>query len=478
MKKKILGIMLSLIMVFSISGTIMNVNAKEENKAGEEIDIIFNQDFEIKELVPEQIVDFVVPQLNQTFKNESQIDLENAEVLQEDMATTFSTKAVSAGRVTDYLTATGDSKIYQLDLQPGIYLQAQLSQPKNAGLDYDVYILDASGEILSASEYYTNINGLSGTLPEAVGYITGGTATARYYIYVNSSQGGSINEAFTLEYSVSNACDNYEIDENAAQALAFTFGIDGAYINSRNLSSPIDNDWYLITIPENRNYDKIRMLVNTESSNTCGMEVYKNIASSGFKMQKQNLSSNQLSVSTGTYYVRILNQKTIEDFNDNDIKNYVFNITPILRPDKIIITDLNGTEGLNKVVNYGSFGRHFRTETGTVTVSGYVTVTDNITGIVYGIPYISVDAAYYNPYWDANQTPDFAYIENSGNTDSQGRFNIGLNLPKAVGANTFDSGTSYHYFDDCLIKVNVSDKNSISDNETIFHLAYTIWHPF
>ena len=98
----------------------------------------------------------------------------------------------------------------------------------------------AEGNILTGSDYYTYINGTAGTLPEALGYITSGD-TATYYLYVLASEGGSVSESFTLDYSVSTACDSYEIDESVRQALAFTYGAGGAYIESRNLSSPIDN---------------------------------------------------------------------------------------------------------------------------------------------------------------------------------------------------------------------------------------------
>lgn len=479
MKKRILSFLLTGMLLIGIGGSNMVVCAEEAYSEGEDASIIFNQDIEIKELIPEEVVDFTALYSNEAPRQDGfDINVEGIELLEESKATTFSSRAVSAGRVSGYLSATGDAKIYQLDLQPGIFLQAQLTQPDNAGLDYDLYILDAAGEALAYSEYYTNINGMGGTLPEATGYITTGTETATYYLYVHSSQGGSINESFTLEYSISNACDSYEIDDNASQALGFTFGVSGAYINFRNLSSPVDNDWYVINIPSSRAYDKIKMTVTTASSNTCGIEVYKNIATSGFKMTKQNLSGNQLSVSAGTYFVRIFNQKTIEEYNEDDIQNYTLDITPILRPDAIVITDLSGTEGLNKVVSYGSFGKHFRTEKGKVTVSGYVTVTDSATGELYGIPYTSVDATYYNPYWDANNTPDYAYVTNSSYTDSDGRFNVEINLPNAVGANMYDVGTSYHYFDDCLIKANVSSYQSIYDSEVIFHLSQVSWHPF
>ena len=104
-------------------------------------------------------------------------------------------------------------------------MQAQLTTPANAELDYDLYLLDAEGNILKGSDYFTYINGTSGTLPEALGYITSGDE-ATYYLCVLSSVGGSVSESFTLDYSISTACDPYEIDENVREALAFTYGTD------------------------------------------------------------------------------------------------------------------------------------------------------------------------------------------------------------------------------------------------------------
>lgn len=83
---------------------------------------------------------------------------------------------------------------------------------------------------------------------------------------VLASEGGSVSESFTLDYSVSTACDSYEIDESVRQALAFTYGAGGAYIESRNLSSPIDNDWYVITVPSSRIYDKLKISASSISA--------------------------------------------------------------------------------------------------------------------------------------------------------------------------------------------------------------------
>lgn len=52
----------------------------------------------------------------------------------------------------------------------------------------------------------------------------------------------------------------------------------------------------------------------------------------------------------------------------------------------IVITDLKGSEGLNKVVNYPGYGAHFRTQgSGTLTVYGVLTATDSSTGVTYAV---------------------------------------------------------------------------------------------
>jgi len=48
----------------------------------------------------------------------------------------------------------------------------------------------------------------------------------------------------------------------------------------------------------------------------------------------------------------------MENFDDLDIQNYKLSITPILKATGIVITDLKGSEGLNKVVNYPGYGDH------------------------------------------------------------------------------------------------------------------------
>ncbi len=309
-----------------------------------------------------------------------------------------------------------------------------------------------------------------------MGYVTSGD-TATYYLYVLASVGGSVSEAFTLDYSVSTACDSYESDESVREALAFTYGIGGAYIESRNLSSPIDNDWYKITVPSQRIYDKLKITAITSSVNTCSVEVYQNVAPNGYQMRRVS-SGNVIPVSTGTYYIRVSNAKTVENFDDMDIQNYKLSITPILKATDIVITDLNGSEGMNKVVNYPGFGAHFRTKgSGTLTVYGVLTAKDSSTGITYAVQGQQINGLYYSPAWENNNTSANATRRGTGTTDSSGKFTINISLPPGIGVNSYYASASTHYFDVCGVSVSLSEDSNISDSQTIFHLAYTMYHP-
>lgn len=59
-----------------------------------------------------------------------------------------------------------------------------------------------------------------------------------------------------------------------------------------------------------------------------------------------------------------------------------------------------------------------------------------------------------------------------------GKFEIDISLPPGIGVYSYYGSTSTHYFDICGVSVSPSDDSSISASETIFHLAYTMYHPF
>ena len=77
-----------------------------------------------------------------------------------------------------------------------------------------------------------------------------------------------------------------------------------------------------------------------------------------------------------------------------------------------------------------------------------------------------------------NNTSANAIRRGTGTTDSSGKFEIDISLPPGIGVYSYYGSTSTHYFDICGVSVSPSDDSSISASETIFHLAYTMYHPF
>jgi hypothetical protein len=465
---KVLSVWVAVTMLVATSSTI-SAYAAEISVDESIFDIDFDADREPTILddieVPE--VDMSVSRTDVVFEiNSNRIDNLEAESYR---------SGIIAGTASNYLLATDDYHLYSITLSNGMYLQAQLTTPNNATLDYDLYLLDSDGEIVVGSDYLTHINGSAGTLPEAMGYIAEGNS-ATYYIAVLSSSGGSASEAYTLDYSISTSYDTLEIDESARQAIPFTIGGNGSTINYRNLSSPIDNDWYIITIPSSRNYNKVTISLTTTSSNTCTYEVYQNVSSNYYEMNLVGTGS-PLTVSTGTYYLRVSNALSMVDFDDNDIENYTLTITPVIAANRITMTDLSGTEG-HKYVTYSGYGNHFRTATGTVTVTGYAYYDDPATNTSVIAPNTPITIMYYNPYWESNNTPDWAYVYAYGVTDSTGKYTINISLPASAASINVDTGVSYHYFDFCAIYALLSDNTSVNVYEPIFHFAYSIYHSF
>lgn len=481
MKKKSI---IALSVVVALMMMPMSAFAEEKNEVNfdpesynviEQLPITFDSDVEIKQQIPKEITDvpIVLSEESASYAAGEQLNIQNGELIDGP-----STYAVVAGRAQDYLSETGDLKLLSLSINPGVYLQAQLTQPNSPGIDYNLYILDAAGNILLGSENITTINGTSGTLPESVGYITQGTEAATYYLAVLSANGGSANETFTLDYSVSNVYDQLEPSENAMSALPFTFGSNGSLIQVTNLSSPIDNDWFVLDIPSERIYDNLMLSISTESTNTCRFEVYRNLSNNGYAMSKiaSSTSGATVSVTTGKYYVRICNDKSMDNYNENDIQNYKFTIIPKLRAEGIIVTEYNGNEGVNHFVQYPGYSRKFFRTKDWISVTGYVTATDKVTNEVYGVENHSVTAVYANPYWEANNTPYYATKTGTDITDSTGQYSIRIDLPPAMGAQTWNAGLTTQYFDLCGFVVRVTSQPSIFYEDTIVHYKQSLYN--
>jgi len=126
-----------------------------------------------------------------------------------------------------------------------------------------------------------------------------------YKILVNSFAGGSETEAYTLTYALTDVYDSYETDEQPQKAGEFVFSGVSDSISDRNISSPIDSDWYMFTVPSG--YDEMQIDIYSSSANAHTVLAYKNIATDGtYQMAPVSLSSGKNAVTAGdVYYLKV-----------------------------------------------------------------------------------------------------------------------------------------------------------------------------
>lgn len=408
------------------------------------------------------------------YKIGDKLDLSGAVEMNASMA-----RSVQYTDVYGYLEQTGSISLLPLTLNPGVYLQAQLEQPADENIDYNLYVLNEEGIIQTFSAMQTHINSTGGTLPEAVGYITPGTEAATYYLAVMSANGGSTTQPFALDISVSNEYDQYEPSENPSRAGNFSLPNGGTRLEGVTLSSPIDNDWYSFVVPEDRKYDDVWINVNTGSKNICRYEVYRNIGSDGYKMERLDFGIGEKYINAsapGTYYIRICNHKVPEDFDASDIQGYSLTVIPRVWADEITITARNGEEGLNTIRPYPDGNSYFCTRN-TLNIRGYVYARDRVTGEKYRVEGAHVKIEYFNPYWELNNTPVWASCSQEVVTDSEGFFWTDLKLPPAYGAFSYDAPLTTQYYDINTFTLSVIGmEETTSRTESFVQIDYSDYH--
>ena len=123
---------------------------------------------------------------------------------------------------------------------------------------------------------------------------------------------------------------------------------------------------------------------------------------------------------------------------------------------------------------YAGFGKHFQAGSGPLTIYGVAYATDPTTGERYAAEGTHIDGLYLSPAWEENGTSSNAIRRGDDVTDAEGKFEVVINLPNAIGVYDSPVGTHTHYFDVCEIYVTVSDNSSLEASETIFHLAQVV----
>lgn len=408
-------------------------------------------------------------------ENKLKFNKEDADIL--DNGVTGERMAVSEvhDSVEGYLTAAEDSHVYGLQIQPGVLLQAQLEQPDTAALDYDLYIFDSTGvNILDGSENYTYINSNGKTCPEGAGVINTSNAYQTYYIMVRSSAGGSSTSPYTLRYSVSYPFDSYEADENAMSAKTFTVNSGGFLLNTRNISSPVDVDWYKVTIPSSKAYDEVTVAISGAPNK---LELYKD-ATGNNKMLLLDSAENGVNFTrvlpSGEYYIRVSYDGPDYSFDSDNVNNYRMMLKPILKPTDIIITEYE-SEGPNAGYVSYPYGYYFRAQNYT-TFNGAVYSEDPETGSIYGVPNttvkINMDSIVDKKFDDDGNIVD-VIVKRTGDvvTDDKGEFKKSLSFLPSDGLNTYENYATYSHYDVVYICARVKDYPVVRFDDIIYHLA-------
>ncbi|MEI2282719.1 hypothetical protein [Paenibacillus polysaccharolyticus] len=375
---------------------------------------------------------------------------------------------------TGYIQEQGTSSyLYPIYVQPGHILQVQMDTPASAQLDYDLYLYEfdmSTGEVnpnpIDYSIYGTYLNNYGNgfrTLSENVGTKNITSGAKAYLIEAYGKVGASINEPFTLTVSTSSTYDAFETDENALRAYPLTVAVGGSTLATRSLNSEIDQDWYKITVPESRNYDAMRITLDQASTaNGYKAELYG--ALSNNRMALMPTTNGNVSLGTGTYYLKVYTTNTYSD------TNYSLHLQPVLRADKIVITGYNSNGGPNDYPSY-AYGRYYRITGSSFTVTGVAATSDN-----YAVANTEVEVIWANDAW--SESSNNRYRSAKVMTNSSGQFTATLSLPPSAGSLSqyLPGAISFtHYYDLCAVVARVTSRPSVNTTDIVYHFAYSIY---
>lgn len=377
------------------------------------------------------------------------------------------------GSLSGYLSETGDYALYSLNLSAGEYLQARLLQPNNTEIDYDLVIYDSSLTVIKVSDYNTYMYG-EPELEESVGYLA--TTDELIYIGVFSIIGGSETEAYTLDFSITtNFSDNGEPNENAREAVTLTLGTTGTTVTGK-LNTAIDNDWYSFTVPDSPACEKVRLILESNSTvNGCNMEIYRNLATDYFVMERIGQGTQgEVELPAGTYFLRVISTSTFENFDAGDIPAYKLMVTPVGKVDEVAITMYSGYHGAEGVrYDKGTYYRIDDNPPNKITIFGWAYYKDSM-GNKYTSPNVAVTACVKNNQLEAIGRSDLAVTYGTAVTDSNGHFVMTVYMNPALGGLTYAAPISMHYYDFMDVDLRLTYNDAISTKSHFYILKMSV----
>lgn len=463
-KAKMFSWMLAMALSVALTGNVMCVQAAELPETASETEDAFTGEFVIEEMLATDSmeINFSADSNMEIVENISEesfdVSLTGNEIplYADDGIQTIDAEDIAEresrqyyGTLSDYLSESGDYKLYPLDLTAGDYFQARLTVPNNTSINYALVLYDSELNVIKMSHYIPFLNDGT-TLEESVGYIA--ASDELLYVGIFSLVGGSSTEAYTLDFSIttnySELADHGEPNENAQEAAALDPGRSGVSVSGM-LNSAYDNDWYSFRVIDSPYYDKIRFnLTSNSSSNGCRLEIYQNVTTDYFAMALGGSAATgeaEAELPVGTYYVRVVGTNSANDFNPGDVPSYNLSITPVSRVDGIQITTYSAPK-----IEEGSYideypvakYRVWDRANNWVTVIGLAYNLDSV-GNKTGAANVKLGGKVVNDSW-AEARPDLATTYGSATTREDGFFYMTIDLNRARGLNIYH-GDYYDY---------------------------------
>lgn len=353
----------------------------------------------------------------------SSLDLERAEPIegqtQDQSASTLASPSYSMSTLSDVIPTGETSKVYTINVSSGHILQAELEVPHNTALDYNLYLLtiDAStsqATIVSGSEYATDSKFMSETAATI-----NQAATQTYYIMVTTTGLTSDTDYFTLNVSTSpyEAYDGLEPNDSAFFAYQFPTITSTQNITvPGNLSSPIDNDWYVMYVDSIEDFAGLE-IQNLPSYATVEAYTVRN----GNEMTLRGTTENDpvLPIVAGYNYFRI-SYDTTSPFTPD---NYNIKFVPALTPTKaVLLIAVDGycqrssslfADGIRRFLY--TMGADVEVRVMYLTGDGILVKTDDTVSV-------EID----NPNWDS---PLVRYSRGSTTIDNKNTCSVFLDVP-------------------------------------------------
>lgn len=344
--------------------------------------------------------------------------------------------------VNDVIAESGQQRWYAFAANAG-KLTLNLNFTQSANVDYDIYLYkynDESGniELVDGAETTNYIEHFACMVDEGI-----------YFVFVNGYSGYDAANPYTLGVVLSTYYDQQEPDDRIQNAYNFS-GVD--FSLSGTIDNQFDIDFQKYTLDFSGSI-YVSLTNNGSRKNIYAVDV---LNANGVKLLQLNQNTNYLlEAPQGTYYFRVYCSTFGGDYNST----YTLKCNARKKADRVEVTHAGDAPWPIEDYVDGPYWRVYG--------------DSNVKGFAYDENgYLLPDADVEIKITVAlnNQT-----ISAYGKTDSQGFFDIKLNIGNGVGRHsTAVQGISRHYYDIVPVEFASNGAKIGSNVQYFYHFAYQI----